>query len=232
MATKKVTKKPAAKKPAAKKPAAKKPAAKKTAAKKPVAKKPVAKKPVAKKPAAKKAAAKKPAAKKAATKKPAAKKTAAKPAAKKAAAKKTAAKKPAAKKTAAKKPAAKKTAAKKTAAKVKVEGTRHDPPVYLLVHLPVGMSPDERAARFEMPLDMALGQHGTVTGGGTTIGDNDEPVSCDLEIEVYDVAHALPLVRRVLVDEAAPDGTLVTRLGKKGEFEVLFMIDNSDEADD
>jgi hypothetical protein len=216
MATKKVTKKAATKKPAAKKAATKKPAAKKAATKKP---------------AAKKAATKKPAAKKAATKKTATKKTTAKKTAtKKTAAKKTATKKTATKKTAAKKTATKKTATKKAAGKVKVEGTRHDPPVYLLVHLPVGMSPNERAARFEMPLDMALGQHGTVTGGGTTIGDNDQPVSCDLEIEVYDVAHALPLVRRVLVDEAAPDGTLVTRLSKKGEFEVLFMIDNSDDA--
>lgn len=212
MATKKVTKKAATKKAASTKKIVKKPAAK-------VVKKPAAKK-VAKKATTKKVV-KKPAAKKVA-KKATTKKVVKKPVAKKATTKKAAA---------TKKTATKKAAPKKTTAKVKVEGTRHDPPVYLLVHLPVGMSPDERAMRFEMPLDMALGQHGTVTGGGTTIGENDQPVSCDLEIEVYDVAHALPLVRRVLVDEAAPDGTLVTRLGKKGEFEVLFMIDNSDDGD-
>ena len=200
-------------------------ATKKTPAKKPAAKKP-AKKAAAKKPA-KKAAAKKPA-KKAAAKKPA-KKAAAKTPAKKAAAKKpiakkAAAKKPIAKKAAAKKVAKKKIAKKKKASGVRMSGTRHDPPVYLLVHLPIGMTPEERAHRFEDPLEMALGPHGTITGGGTSLGEDEQPVSCDIEVEVYDVAHALPLVRRVLVDEHAPDGSLVTRLSKKGEFEILFMI--------
>jgi len=210
MATKKtLTKKPAAKKPAKKKAtAAKKPAKKKaTAAKKP-AKKAAAKKAAAKKPA-KKAAAKKVAKK--ATKK-VAKKTATKKVAKKTATKKVA------------KKATKKVAKKKASNGVRVTGTRHDPPVYLLVHLPIGLSPEERAMRFEDPLEMALGPHGTITGGGTSLGDDEQPVSCDIEIEVYDVAHALPLVRRILVDEKAPDGSLVTRLSKKGEFEILFMI--------
>ena len=208
------TKKTVTKKPAAKKPAKKKATAAKKPAKKAAAKKPAAKKAAAKKPAAKKAAAKKPA-KKAAAKKPAKKAAAKKPA------KKAAAKKPA-KKAAAKKPA-KKAAAKKSNG-VRVSGTRHDPPVYLLVHLPIGLSPEERAMRFEDPMEMALGPHGTITGGGTSLGDDEQPVSCDIEVEVYDVAHALPLVRRVLVDEKAPDGSLVTRLSKKGEFEILFMI--------
>ncbi|HEY1098233.1 MAG TPA: hypothetical protein VGF99_04870, partial [Myxococcota bacterium] len=164
--------------------------------------------------------AKKTAAKKTAAKKTAAKKTAAK----KTAAKKTATKKPTAKKTATKKPVAKKATKKAAKNGVNVVGTRHEPPVYLLVHLPIGLTLEERTARFEFPLDVALGQHGTVTGGGTTLGDDEEPISCDLEIEVYDVAHALPLIRRVLVEEKAPDGSLVTRLCKKGEFEILFMI--------
>ena len=211
------TKKTPAKKPAAKKPAKK--AAAKTPAKKAAAKKPT-----------KKAAAKTPAekpAKKAAAKKPAKKATATKPAKKAAAkkpAKKAAAKKPIAKKAAAKKVAKKKIAKKKKASGVRMSGTRHDPPVYLLVHLPIGMTPEERAHRFEDPLEMALGPHGTITGGGTSLGEDEQPVSCDIEVEVYDVAHALPLVRRVLVDEHAPDGSLVTRLSKKGEFEILFMI--------
>ena len=217
MATKKTLTKKSAKKPAKKKAtAAKKPAkkpAKKTAAKK-TAKKTAIKKP-AKKTAAKKTGTKKPA-KKTATKKLAKKKAAAKKPAKKAAKKKTATK------TAQK--VATKATKKKASNGVRVTGTRHDPPVYLLVHLPIGMSPEERAMRFEDPLEMALGPHGTITGGGTSLGDDEQPVSCDIEIEVYDVAHALPLVRRILVDEKAPDGSLVTRLSKKGEFEILFMI--------
>jgi hypothetical protein len=202
--------------------AAKKPAAKKAAAKKPAAKKPAAKKAAAKKPAAKKAAAKKPAAKKAAAKKPAAKKAAAK----KPAAKKAAAKKPAAKKQAAKKAPAKKAAKKKaTGAKgVIVSGTRHDPPVFLLAHLPVGISPFERADRFEDPLEEALGNLGQVTGAGTSVDDNGVPDSCDIEIEVSDVIRALPIIRRVLVEQGAPDGTVVARLSPQGEFEVLVEI--------
>jgi hypothetical protein len=213
--------KAAAKKPATKaKPAAKKPAAKKAATKA----KAVAKKPAAKKAATKaKAAAKKPATKaKAAAKKPAAKKAATKA--------KAAAKKPAAKKAATKaKPAKKaaKKAAKKKATGVKgviVTGTRHDPPVFLLAHLPVGISPFERADRFEDPLEEALGNLGQVTGAGTSVDDNGVPDSCDIEIEVSDVIRALPIIRRVLVEQGAPDGTVVARLSPQGEFEVLVEI--------
>ena len=201
--------KAAAKKPTAKaKPAAKKPTAKaKPAAKKPTAKaKPPAKKPAAKKPAAKKPAAKKPAAKKATKKAPTKK-----------AAPKT--------RAAAKKAPAKKAAKKATGVKgVIVTGTRHDPPVFLLAHLPVGISPFERADRFEDPLEEALGNLGQVTGAGTSVDDNGVPDSCDIEIEVSDVIRALPIIRRVLVEQGAPDGTVVARLSPQGEFEVLVEI--------
>ena len=199
--------------------AAKKAATKaKAAAKKPTAKaKPAAKKPTAKaKPPAKKPAAKKPAAKKPAAKKPAAKKATKKAPTKKAAPKTRAA---------AKKAPAKKAAKKATGVKgVIVTGTRHDPPVFLLAHLPVGISPFERADRFEDPLEEALGNLGQVTGAGTSVDDNGVPDSCDIEIEVSDVIRALPIIRRVLVEQGAPDGTVVARLSPQGEFEVLVEI--------
>jgi len=155
--------------------------------------------------------------------KKAAKKPAKKPAKK--AAKKTA--KKAAKKAA---PATKKKAAKKSPKKstkqggVTLQGTRHDPPVFLLVHLPQGLLPFERAERFEDPLELALGEHGAVSGGGTSLGEDGAPESCDIELEVSDVIRALPIIRRVLVDQGAPPGTLVTRLSRTGDFEVLVSI--------
>ena len=197
--------------PAKKKATTKKTAAKKTAAKKTATKKTAAKKTATKKTAAKKTAAKKTAAKKTATKKTAAKKTAAK----KATAKKTA------KKTATKK-TAKKTAKRK--AGVVVKGTRHEPPIFLLVHLPVELSPFDRAERFEEPLEQALGPHGAVTGAGTQLADDSGPGSCTIEVEVSDVVRALPIIRRVLVDQSAPEGSAVARLSRTGDFEVLFAI--------
>jgi hypothetical protein len=162
-----------------------------------------------------KKAAKKTPAKKTPTKKTPAKKA-------KKAAKKTPAKK-AAKKTPAKK-AAKKTAAKKASGGVVVSGTRHDPPVFLLVHLPEGLEPYARAERFEDPLEQALGVHGAVTGGGTSFADDGTLESCDIEIEVSDIIRALPIIRRVLTEQGAPEGSVITRLTRSGEFEILYAI--------
>ncbi len=171
-----------------------------------------------------KKAAKKTPAKKTPTKKTPAKK--AKKAAKKTPAKKAAKKTPAkkaAKKTPAKKPA-KKTAAKKASGGVVVSGTRHDPPVFLLVHLPEGLEPYARAERFEDPLEQALGVHGAVTGGGTSFADDGTLESCDIEIEVSDIIRALPIIRRVLTEQGAPEGSVITRLTRSGEFEILYAI--------
>ena len=208
MAAKK-KKKTAAKKGASTAPKkATKVAAKKARAKK-AAKKAPAKKAPAKK-AAKKAPAKKKAAKKATAKK------VAKKAAKKAPAKKVA-KKATAKKTAKKAPA-KKAAKKATAKKA---NTRHTP-VFLLIHLPQGFSPIDRAERFEDPLEMALGPHGVLSGGGTSIDEDGNPMSADIELEIYDMLRALPIIRRVLVEQQAPQGSVVTRLTQGGDFEILF----------
>ncbi len=171
-----------------------------------------------------KKAAKKTPAKKTPTKKTPPKK--AKKAAKKTPAKKAAKKTPAkkaAKKASAKKPA-KKTAAKKASGGVVVSGTRHDPPVFLLVHLPEGLEPYARAERFEDPLEQALGVHGAVTGGGTSFADDGTLESCDIEIEVSDIIRALPIIRRVLTEQGAPEGSVITRLTRSGEFEILYAI--------
>ena len=148
-------------------------------------------------------------------------------AAKKKPAKKTA-KKSATKKSATKKSATKKSATKKSAAK----GARHEPSVFLLVHLPASMSPMERFERFEEPIDDALrvGDDeegfglGEVTGGGSSLDDAGNVVSCDIEVEVHDVARCLPILRRVLKESGAPTGTVVTRLAPDGAFEVLDQL--------
>ena len=130
---------------------------------------------------------------------------------------------PAKKKATAKKAATTKKATSKKASVV-VKGTRHEPPIFLLIHLPVELSPFDRAERFEEPLEQALGPHGAVTGAGTQLADDSGPGSCTIEVEVSDVVRALPIIRRVLVDQSAPEGSAVARLSRTGDFEVLFAI--------
>ncbi len=136
------------------------------------------------------------------------------------------AKKPA--KKVAKKPAKKvaKQRAKKVAKKgrVRAEGVRHEPSVFLLVHLPAAIEPLDRCTRFEEPIDDALGAVGSVVGGGTLQAASGEIESCDVEVEVHDVARALPILRRVLGENGAPKGTVVTRLAADGAFEVLLEL--------
>jgi hypothetical protein len=186
-------------------------------------KKPPMKKATPKKTATKKAATKKAATKKAATKKAATKKAATK----KAVPKKAVPKKAATKKAVPKKAATKKAVTKKAGTpRVRVRGTRHDPPVLLLVHLPISLTPAERAEQFEGPLEMALAELGTITGAGTALDENGEPRSCDIEVEVNDVARALPIVRRVLVEGGAARGTLIARMAAAADndVEVLFEL--------
>jgi len=191
---------------------------------------PAKKKATTKKATTKKAAKKAPAQK--AAKKAPAQKAAKKAPAQKAAKKATTTKKAPAKKAPAKKATTKKATTKKATTKkattkkagVVVKGTRHEPPVFLLVHLPVELSPFDRAERFEEPLEQALGAHGAVTGAGTQLADDGGPGSCTIEVEVSDVVRALPIIRRVLVDQGAPEGSAVARLSRTGDFEVLFAI--------
>jgi hypothetical protein len=220
MAAKKPSKTPT-KKPAKKTPAKKTPS-KKTPAKKTPSKKAPAKKAPTKKTPTKKSPTKKSPTKKSPTKKSPTKKSPTK----KSPTKKAPTKKAPAKKAPTKKAPTKKAPAKKAPAKsgVILSGTSHTPPVFLLAHLPVGISPYERADRFEDPLEEALGAYGQVTGAGTSMDDDGNPESCDIEIEVSDVVRALPIIRRVLVEQGAPDGTMVARLSPTGEFEVLVEI--------
>ena len=217
-------KKANSKKAAPKKANSKKAAPKKANSKKAAPKKAAPKKAAPKKATSKKATSEKAAPKKANSKKPAAKKATSKKAtSKKATSKKATSKKAAPKKATGKKSSAKKATA--TEARVVVTGgTRHDPPIFLLVHLPLELSPFERAERFEDPLELALGPHGAVTGAGTQLGDDNEPGSCTIEVEVSDVVRALPIVRRVLVEQGAPAGSAVARLSSQGAFEVLLEL--------
>jgi hypothetical protein len=186
-------------------------------------KKATIKKSTTKKSTTKKAATKTSTTKKAATQKAATKKAATK----KAATKTSTTKKAATQKAATKTSTTKKSPQKSTAAEARVVvtgGTRHDPPIFLLVHLPLELSPFDRAERFEDPLELALGPHGAVTGAGTQLGDDNEPGSCTIEVEVSDVVRALPIVRRVLVEQGAPAGSAVARLSSQGAFEVLLEL--------
>src|SRR5437879_57403 len=86
-------------------------------------------------------------------------------------------------------------------------------PTSLLIHLPGSIEPLERGDRFEDPLDRALqarGKLGRCTGGGTTFDVVAGITGCDIEVEVKDLARALPVVRDALATANAPAGTTVT----------------------
>jgi hypothetical protein len=95
----------------------------------------------------------------------------------------------------------------------------------LTIQIPIGLDPLQRERRFARPLANALrrsGKLGTVVGGGTQLwGPGLRPVRCDVEVDVLDVARALPVIRDVLVRAQAPPGTTV-RFTDSGE--VLLAI--------
>jgi hypothetical protein len=86
---------------------------------------------------------------------------------------------------------------------------------FLTVNIPEDVDPIERGRRFARPLDAALrraGRLGATVGGGTGMLLTPRGLSvvgCDIELEVKDVARAVPVLRAVLADTRAPAGTIV-----------------------
>jgi hypothetical protein len=86
---------------------------------------------------------------------------------------------------------------------------------FLVINIPGQIMPLERGERFEEPLDDAFeaeGIDGHCCGGGTALAEiNGRKViqSCDIELEVEDLATALPVIRRVLIAGGAPPETTI-----------------------
>jgi hypothetical protein len=86
-------------------------------------------------------------------------------------------------------------------------------PELLLIHIPGPIEPLERGERFEDPLDEALsrrGKLGQCVGGGTAMDASFTVTGCDIEVEVTDVAKALPVIRACLESAKAPAETIVS----------------------
>jgi hypothetical protein len=82
----------------------------------------------------------------------------------------------------------------------------------LFIHIPGVNGPPACADRFVNALDRALrtrGKLGQCVDGVATLDLNSEITQCDIEVEVKDLAKALPVIRDALADEQAPPGTTV-----------------------
>ena len=83
-------------------------------------------------------------------------------------------------------------------------------PVYVIARLNDRAQPLDRGSLYEDPLDDLLKSErmGTVTGGGTQLGEDNEIVFCDVEIQVTaPLEQATPLICSTLESLGAPIGS-------------------------
>jgi hypothetical protein len=97
----------------------------------------------------------------------------------------------------------------------------------LVINIPGSVMPLERGERFEDPLMDAFeaeGIDGTITGGGSSLGEVDGRkvvTSCDIDLDLADVAQALPVIRRVLIAQGAPADTTIRQYRPE---EVIYRL--------
>ena len=89
-----------------------------------------------------------------------------------------------------------------------------DPEGFVYVKIPESIMPIDRGSKYEDPLDERLvkAQLGTVTGGGSQLGDplpdgKRYVVFCGIDIDVADLTKVLPFLRTELPTLGAPVGT-------------------------
>lgn len=80
----------------------------------------------------------------------------------------------------------------------------------ITINLPGAIGPLDRGVRFEDPLGEALGETGSIVGGGTELGEKDGktvPLAAEIEVELKNREAGLKIVREVMKKQAAPEGT-------------------------
>ena len=89
-----------------------------------------------------------------------------------------------------------------------------DPQLFIYIVIPGDIQPIARGEQFEDPLEEALSEAGLgrITGGGSQLDDpypdgRSRVEFCGIDVDVSDRASALILLRRKLIELAAPDGT-------------------------
>jgi hypothetical protein len=87
-------------------------------------------------------------------------------------------------------------------------------PLFVYIRIPGDIDPEERWQKFADPLQQALEKDdlGDVTGGGTLFSEPDEDGNdfvefCGIDVDLYDAAEGLALLRRELTRLQAPPGT-------------------------
>jgi len=92
------------------------------------------------------------------------------------------------------------------------------------VHIPEGLVPLERGARYEHPLGDALRARGLgeVSGGGSQLGPRKphgthDVISIDVDVDLVHAARGLPALREELRKLHPPPGTRLSYTGPAGE---------------
>jgi hypothetical protein len=98
----------------------------------------------------------------------------------------------------------------------RTEPVSHENPLFIYIRIPGDIDPEDRWEKFAHPLQQALEKDdlGEVTGGGTQFSEPDENGEdfvefCGIDVDVYDAAKGLPLLRRELIRLQAPPGTML-----------------------
>lgn len=78
---------------------------------------------------------------------------------------------------------------------------------YVLIREPLG--PMDRGAKYEDPLNDALGELGEVTGGGSQLGEDDTIAFCGLDVVVNHRENGLKVIRECLRSCGAPASTII-----------------------
>jgi hypothetical protein len=88
-------------------------------------------------------------------------------------------------------------------------------PLFVYIKIPGDLDPLDRGEMFEDPLQQALDNEslGEITGGGSQLSDPNESGHsidfCGIDVDLYDPAKGLDLLRRELVRLEAPAGTML-----------------------
>jgi hypothetical protein len=92
---------------------------------------------------------------------------------------------------------------------------------FFYVRIPGNIQPLERGERFEDPLDAALESDGigSVTGGGSQLGDDKTVAFCGLDVVVTNRDRGIEIIRRVLTAAQCPkDAVIEEYLPEYAEF--------------
>lgn len=82
---------------------------------------------------------------------------------------------------------------------------------FFYVRIPGDIQALERGDRFEEPLELALGHAalGSVTGGGSQLGDDDKVEYCGIDVVTTDRVRGIEVIRRVMQECGCPNGAVI-----------------------